>query len=106
MALELDPAKLNEWFADKWKHGECPVCGTNLWTPLPRLGMVPNLNPIGPISTNVVPVLLIGCANCGYTLQVNALVAGVLKGPDWDAELGQYSPAELPEAAQARETSR
>jgi hypothetical protein len=90
--MELDPQKLNTWFREKWDHGPCPVCGTNLWTPLPRLGMVPNLNPTGPLSANVVPVLLIGCTNCGYTLQINALVAGILKEADWASELSKYSP--------------
>jgi hypothetical protein len=92
--VELDPIKLNQWFADKWKHGPCPVCETDLWTPLPRLGMVPNLNPTGPISTNVVPVLLVGCTNCGYTLQINALAAGLLREADWEDELAKYSPVE------------
>jgi hypothetical protein len=85
--MELDPIKLNEWFTEKWEHGACSVCGTNLWTPLPRLGMVPN-------TTNVVPVLLIGCNNCGYLLQINALAAGLLKEADWADELAKYSPLE------------
>jgi hypothetical protein len=92
--LELDPDKLNTWFHEKWNHSACPVCATDLWTPLPRLGMVPNLNPAGPVSTNVVPVLLVSCTNCGYTLQINALVAGILREADWAAELSKYSSAE------------
>jgi len=90
--LELDPEKLNEWFTQKWQHGACPVCGTDLWTPLPRLGMVPNLAPTGPGTTNVVPVLLIGCSNCGYMLHINALTAGLLKDTDWSAELAKLTP--------------
>jgi hypothetical protein len=92
--VELDPIKLNQWFTEKWKHGPCPVCETDLWTPLPRLGQVPNLNPTGPITTNVVPVLLVGCTNCGYTLQINAITAGLLREADWTDELSKYSPIE------------
>jgi hypothetical protein len=95
--LELDRDKLNTWFHEKWDHGACAVCGTNLWTPLPRLGMVPNLNPTGPVSTNVVPMLLISCTSCGYTLHINALVAGILREADWAEELSKYSPAEAVE---------
>jgi hypothetical protein len=98
--VEIDQVKLGEWFSEKWKHGACPVCETNRWTPLPRLGMVPNINPPGPDGGNVVPVLLINCTNCGYILAINALVAGLVKGPDWDSELAQYSEAEpVPETS-------
>lgn len=100
MGLEADPGKLTEWFAEKWKHGPCPVCQTDLWTPLPRLGMVPNINPPGPDGGNVVPVLIINCTNCGYTLSINALVAGLLKDPDWDSELARYTePDPVPETS-------
>jgi hypothetical protein len=53
--------------------------------------MVPNLTPTGPGATNVVPVLLIGCNNCGYMLHVNALAAGLIQGPDWAEELARYA---------------
>jgi hypothetical protein len=99
MVLELDPDKLNRWFTEKWKHGPCPVCETNLWTPLPRLGMVPNLTPTGLGTTNVVPVLLVGCANCGYMLHINALAAGLLKEPDLAAELAAFTQTESAEQA-------
>ena len=94
--MEFDTTKLNEWFSEKWKHGACPVCETNLWAPLPRLGMVPNINPPGPDGGNVVPVLLIYCTNCGYMLTVNALAAGVVKETDLVAELAQYTDTEEP----------
>lgn len=97
--MDIDPVKLGEWFSEKWQHGPCPVCETNRWAPLPRLGVVPNINPPGLDGGNIVPVLLIHCTNCGYMLSVNALVAGVVKGPDWDAELAQYGTAEQVEHA-------
>jgi hypothetical protein len=99
--VELDQQKLSQWFTDKWKHGPCPVCGTDLWTPLPRLGMVPNLNPLGPGVTNVVPILLVGCTNCGYTLPINALAAGLLKDEDWSDELSRYSPLQEEQTVKA-----
>ena len=95
--MEFDQDKLNEWFTEKWKHGACPVCETNQWAPLGRLGMVPNINPPGPDGGNVVPVLLIYCTNCGYMLPVNALVADVVRGPDWDSDLAQYTDADVVE---------
>lgn len=103
-AMELDQETLNQWFREKWNHGPCPVCATDLWTPLPRLGMVPNLAQTGPVTTNVVPVLLVHCTNCGYMLSINALVAGVIKEPDMHAELARY--ASLEPAEHVAETSR
>lgn len=71
------------WFGEKWKHGACPVCEANAWAPNPRLGQIPNFAPLGnPFGVNVVPVLLVYCTNCGYTIQINALVAGILKPPE------------------------
>jgi hypothetical protein len=99
--MEIDQTKLNDWFANKWRHGACPVCETDLWAPLPRLGMVPNINPPGPDGGNVVPMLLIYCTNCGYTLPINALVAGVVQEADWEAELSKYSPAGAEQVAEA-----
>ncbi|HEV7937852.1 MAG TPA: hypothetical protein VGP18_07495 [Solirubrobacteraceae bacterium] len=92
--MELDQEALSRWFSEKWNHGPCPVCATDLWTPLPRLGVVPNLNPLGPGAINVVPVLLVSCTNCGYMLAINALVAGIVQEPDWSEELQRYQPLE------------
>lgn len=92
--MELDQDALSRWFNEKWNHGPCPVCGTDLWTPLPRLGMIPNLAALAPGATNVVPVLLVSCTNCGYLLAFNALTADVIKEPNWSEELERYRPLE------------
>lgn len=70
------------WFGEKWKHGACPVCEADSWAPNPRLGQITNFVPTTPFALNVVPVLLIYCTNCGYTLQVNAMVAGIIRPPE------------------------
>lgn len=100
--MELDLDALNRWFREKWQHGPCPVCTTDRWAPLPRLGMVPNLSPLGPGGGNVVPVLLVHCTNCGYMLHINALAAGVLKEPDLEAELSEYGDAKSSEQIAGR----
>lgn len=99
--MELDQDALNRWIEEKWRHGPCPVCDTNEWVPLPRIGMVPNINPPGPNGGNVVPVLLIHCTNCGYMLTVNAVTAGVLQTADWDAELAKFSGEESRQVSEA-----
>ena len=68
--------RIAEWFTTKWKHGPCPVCETNEWAPNPKLGQITNFT-ADELEINVVPVFLVYCTNCGYTLPINALVAGI-----------------------------
>jgi hypothetical protein len=71
------------WFNTKWQHGECPVCHVERWEIYPRLGQITNHR-----GGHTVPVLLVGCGNCGYTVTANAIVAGVLSRPEPDGPDG------------------
>lgn len=73
--------KAAEWLAEKWRHGPCPVCHENNWSYYPRLGQVSNLDYAG----RMVPMLLVGCNVCGYTVFINAIEAGIVKEPGEDA---------------------
>ena len=68
--------RVAQWFSDKWSHGPCPVCDANAWAPNSKLGQITNFAS-DEFEVNVVPVLLVYCTNCGYTLPINALVAGI-----------------------------
>jgi len=63
---------LERWLNEKWRHGPCPVCGVQAWETVPRLGQITNLDGHGRV-----PILFIGCRNCGYQIVVNALAAGI-----------------------------
>lgn len=65
--------RLAAWLRDKWNHGPCPVCQSNVWQTSARLGQISNLNFEG----GRVPVLHITCQTCGYIVTINALVAGI-----------------------------
>jgi hypothetical protein len=70
--------RADAWFAEKWHHGPCPVCASRDWEVANNLGQIPNLLPFGPHGGNTVPVLIITCNTCGYTVPINAIVAGIL----------------------------
>lgn len=72
--MDIDQGRLQSWLATNWKHGACPVCLASEWSPAQRFGQISNLEFAG----NIVPVLLIFCQKCGYTLAINALVGGLL----------------------------
>src|SRR5712692_10276952 len=83
-ATERD--RLAEWIKEKWKHGPCPVCGANSYGPgediallFPEAGPDSGLNATPPRGAYaVVPIL---CLVCGYTILINAAVAGIAVGP-------------------------
>lgn len=72
--MDIDPEVVNRWWQANWRHGPCPVCGSNAWFPYQRFGQISNLEYAG----NMVPVLLVGCGQCGYTIAINAYLAGLL----------------------------
>jgi hypothetical protein len=82
-------ARFEAWFAEKWHHGPCPVCAANEWGAQPKLGQIENLGlgleasdrPMVLIQGGRVPILLISCKNCGYTVAVNAIIAGIRQPP-------------------------
>jgi predicted nucleic-acid-binding Zn-ribbon protein len=51
------------------------VCRTNEWAPNQKIAHLPNAQ--SAIDGTMYPVVLIYCKNCGYTLPINALVAGI-----------------------------
>jgi hypothetical protein len=72
---EQELARYQEWIKEKWKHGPCPVCKTSNWRVADNPGMLPADVPasvLGPF-----PFVLVYCSNCGYTLFINSLVAGI-----------------------------
>jgi len=89
--------RFNEWLRTKWHHGACPVCQTNSYTAGSAIfqmfefaggGLRLGGGPIYP----VIPVV---CANCGYTVFINAIVAGALAAPPLPT-----APEEQPKGAE------
>jgi hypothetical protein len=86
--------RLEAWVAEKWQHGPCPVCNTNDWNINPKIGQI--INAATMAGGTSYPVLLISCTNCGNTLSINAVIAGVLSGDDdADEATRADAPAEV-----------
>jgi hypothetical protein len=83
----LDPAetaRLLEWLRTKWKHKGCPVCEADSWTVNPRVGQIYNEGTFR--GGTSYPVVLVFCTNCGYTLPINARIAGVKRDEPEDQD--------------------
>lgn len=78
---ESGPQKAAEWLRTKWSNSSCSQCSTNQWDigpPMELRGFHGGSLVIGG-GGSLVPVLPITCLNCGNTLLVNAIVAGVVE---------------------------
>ena len=67
-------ARYQTWLDTKWKPNnphKCFVCGASDWALANNFATVPSEGG-GPF-----PLIIIYCKNCGHTLFVNALIAGV-----------------------------
>src|SRR5438309_11966218 len=68
-------ARLQRWIAEKWKPKACPVCLASAWSFNEKVGQIYNDNTLS--DGTAFPVVLIFCTNCGYTIPINARIAGV-----------------------------
>jgi hypothetical protein len=91
-------ARFQNWVESHWKHGPCPVCESNQWAPNDRIGQIFNDQTLETGQT--FPVLLIFCTTCGYTLPVNARIAGIRVGDDQEED----EEDEANEAGQANDS--
>ena len=75
--------RLQAWFQTKWHHGPCPVCMTNNYAPPDRAWEIRPFFGGGLViggSGGIIPMFPVTCTNCGYTVWVNAIIAGVILG--------------------------
>jgi hypothetical protein len=80
-----EEARLRVWLQARWRHGRCPVCAENDWTVNPKIGQIFNEGSFGRDGTSY-PVVLISCDTCGYTVAINARIAGVKTDQSDDQE--------------------
>jgi hypothetical protein len=76
---EVDSDKLINHLKDKWGGANCPICKSGSWNVSDRVyelreyhggNMVLGGGPI-------VPIVPVTCSNCGNTILVNSIVAGL-----------------------------
>jgi hypothetical protein len=71
-------AALTKFLNEKWKNSACPQCTVNNWQVNGWLTMIVS-DRIGIVLGGpVIPIIALSCGNCGNTIMVNALTAGVM----------------------------
>lgn len=79
---EAGRVALQRWIEEKWKQGSCPVCEANQWQAGEDvLQLMPFHEGSLVVGGPVYPVLPIVCLNCGNSIFVSAVVAGIVKRP-------------------------
>jgi hypothetical protein len=71
----------------KWGNRSCPMCNKGPWSVQDRVFQLNefhqgNLVVGGPL----IPVIPVSCGNCGHTVLVNAIIAGVLPAEPLQAD--------------------
>ena len=77
---EEQQRKAIQFLRKAWRDLDCSRCGKREWTIHPHVFEFRTFNE-GSIVVGgpVVPVLVVECDNCGYTVTVNAMKAGVVE---------------------------
>lgn len=72
--------KVQQLINSKWKSKVCPMCHVNNWDGSEDVFQLMQFSKGGlSVGGPVVPVLPITCSSCGYTVLINAMVAGIVK---------------------------
>lgn len=73
--------KFSKYVAEKWKPPyQCGCCKANNWSISDRVFQLAEFSPSGiVIGGPVVPLAPVTCNNCGNTILLNAIIAGVVE---------------------------
>jgi ribosomal protein S27AE len=81
----VDGNRVIEHLRQKWGANRfCPMCGVNQWSVQDSMYQLLQLNQGAAlvIGSPVIPVIPVVCNNCGNTVLVNAIAAGLMT-PNW-----------------------
>ena len=79
LVAKFDNQKAIAHLQDKWGSRPCPMCGKGPWNVQTSTYQLTEYNEEGfVVGGPVIPVLPVVCRNCGHTVLVNAIVAGVV----------------------------
>jgi hypothetical protein len=77
---KIDGEKLLQHLKTKWGGRSCPMCGVGPWSVQDAAYEVRAFGQGGLlVGGAVIPVVPVVCMNCGNTVLVNAILAGVVK---------------------------
>jgi hypothetical protein len=79
---KFDVNKAIAHLREKWAGSPCPMCRVTNWNVQDSIYQLPQFNPIGMVvGGSLIPVIPVSCGNCGNTILVNAIKAGVWINP-------------------------
>ena len=80
--------KLLAFIKSKWKAPyECRCCGFNNWDVTREIYQIMQFTPGGlALGGPIVPIAPVTCSNCGNTILINALIAGIVDQPNKEVQ--------------------
>lgn len=83
MAEEFKTKKAADWLNKNWQGAKkCPICENNNWDISSNLVEIRQFNKGDLVADGLVyPLFSVTCKVCGYTLFINAIVAGFIDNP-------------------------
>ena len=86
-----DTEKLIAFISERWNDKVCPMCNTGPWSVQDSVFQFTEFHVTGTvIGGPVIPIVPITCEHCGYTVAVNAIIAGAVARPSKESsESGQ-----------------
>lgn len=98
--MPLDPEQSKRAVAylnEKWSTAHsCPICTANDWNVSEIVELRPFTGGNLVVGGAVYPLLQVVCNNCGYTLLLNAIIAGLV-GPAAEATPPAQATADVPD---------
>jgi len=75
----VDTQKLIEHLSTKWQNRGCPMCGARQWNVQAKPFELREFHGGGLVigGSAIIPVIPVICGNCGNTVLVNPIVAGI-----------------------------
>jgi predicted nucleic-acid-binding Zn-ribbon protein len=84
---KFDTKKFITFITEKWGGKSCPMCGKGPWSVQEKVFQLTEFHDGNMvIGGPLMPLVPVTCNNCGYTVVVNAIIAGAVT-----------TPAQLPE---------
>lgn len=83
MMKKANGQEIINFLNERWHGAVCPLCGGQKWNVTDKYFELREFNDgnivIGGPNNSIVPVIPVTCDNCGNTVFINALSAGLLK---------------------------
>ena len=71
---------IDSWLKDQWRTGSCPVCRKRNWVLADHVVTPMLYTGVGLTQGAGYPQIMVICQVCGYTVYVNAVIAGIVQG--------------------------